>query len=48
MLHKPIIVSKDCLNKSEDQEIKKIKPVIRNSFDALIRQNSDAKQTKNN
>ena len=30
IFHKPIIVSKDNIDKLEEQEIKKIRPIIRN------------------
>ena len=38
LFSKPIIVSKDDMDKFEEQELKKIRPVIRNSFDPLIKQ----------
>ena len=38
LFSKPIIVSKDDMDKFDEQELKKIRPVIRNSFDRLIKQ----------
>ena len=38
LFYKPIIVSKDDLNKFEKQEMKKIRPIKRNWFDLLIKQ----------
>ena len=39
LFHKLIIVSKEDMDKFEEQEIKKIRPIIRNWFDQLIKQN---------
>ena len=46
LLHKPIIVSKDDMDKFEEQEIKKIRPIIRNWFDQLIKQNVMGEKSK--
>ena len=34
-----MIISKDDMDKFEEQEIKKIRPIIRNLFDKSIKQN---------
>ena len=39
LFYEPIILSKGDLDKSEEQEIKKIMPIKRNWFDWLIKQN---------
>ena len=36
LFHKPIIVSKDDMDKFEEQEMEKIRPIKRNWFDRLI------------
>ena len=38
LFNKPIIVSKDDMDKFEEHEMKKIRPIIRNWFDWLIKQ----------
>ena len=38
LLDKPIIMSKDDMEKFEEHEMKKITPIIRNWFDRLIKQ----------
>ena len=38
LLDKPIIMSKDDMEKFEKHEMKKITPIIRNWFDRLIKQ----------
>ena len=40
------MVSKDDIDKSEEQEMKKIRPVKRNWFDRLIKQNVMGKKPK--
>ena len=40
------MVSKDDIDKSEEQEMKKIRPVKRNWFDRLIKQNLMGKKPK--
>ena len=39
LLHKPIIVSKDDMDKFEEQEMKKIRPIIRTLSDQVINNN---------
>ena len=39
LLHKPIYVSKDDMDRFEEQEMKKIRPIIRKWFDQLINKN---------
>ena len=39
LFYKPIRVSKDDMDKFEEQEMKKIRPIKRNWFDQLIKQN---------
>ena len=46
LFHKPIIVSKDDMDKGEEQELKKIRPITRNWFDRLIKQNAMEKKPK--
>ena len=43
---KPIIVSIDDMDKFEEQEMKKTRPIIRNCFDRLIKQNVMRKKVK--
>ena len=43
---KPIIMSKDDLDKFEKQEMKKIRPIKRNWFDRLIKQGAMRKKSK--
>ena len=44
--HKPIITSKDNMDKFVEQEMKKISPIIRNWFDWLMKQNVIGKKSK--
>ena len=46
LFHKPIIVSKDDLDKFEKQEMRKIRPIIRNWLHWLIKQNVMGKKPK--
>ena len=46
LFYKPIIVSKDDLDKLEEQEMKKIRPIKRNWFDRLIKQSVKRKKSK--
>ena len=46
LFYKPIIVSKDNLNKFEKQEMKKIRSIKRNWFDRLIKQSVMRKKSK--
>ena len=46
IFHKPIVVSKYNLNMCEEQEMRKIKPIIKNWFDRLIKQNVMWKKPK--
>ena len=46
LCYKPIIVSKDDMDKFEEQEMKKIRPIKRNWFDWLIKQNVMGKKPK--
>ena len=46
LFYKPIIVSKDDMDKFEEQEMKKIRPIERNWFDRLIKQNLMGKKPK--
>ena len=46
LFNKPIIVSKDDMDKFEEHEMKKIRPIIRNWFDWLIKQSVIGKKTK--
>ena len=46
LFYKPIIVSKDDLNKFEKEEMKKIRPIKRNWFDRLIKQSVMRKKSK--
>ena len=46
LFFKPIIVSKDDLDKFEEQKMKKIRPIKRNWFDPLIKQNVMGKKPK--
>ena len=43
---KSIIVSKEDIDKFEEQEMKKIRPIIKNCFDELIKQNVMGKKPK--
>ena len=45
-LKKSIIVSKEDTDKFEEQEMKKIRPIIKNCFDELIKQNVMGKKPK--
>ena len=46
IFHKPTVVSKYNLNMCEEQEMRKIKPVKKNWFDRLIKQNVMWKKPK--
>ena len=46
LFYKPIFVSKDDMDKFEEQEMKKIRPIKRNWFDWLIKQNGMGKKPK--
>ena len=46
LFYKPITVSKDDMDKFQEQEMKKIKPIKRNWFDRLIKQNVMGKKPK--
>ena len=46
IFHKSIVVSKYNLNMCEEQEMRKIKPIIKNWFDRLIKQNVMWKKPK--
>ena len=46
LFHKPIIVSKDDLDKFEKQEMRKIRPIIRNWLHWFIKQNVMGKKPK--
>ena len=46
LFYQPIIVSKDDMDKLEQQEMKKIRPVKRNWVDQLIKQNVMGKKPK--
>ena len=46
LFHKPIIVSKDDMDKFDEQEMKKIRPIIRKWFDRLIDKNVMGKKHK--
>ena len=46
LFHKPITVSIDDMDKFEEQEMKKTRPIIRNWFDRLIKQNVMRKKLK--
>ena len=46
LFYKPIIVSKGDLDKFEEQEMKKMRPIKRNWFDRLIKQNAMGKKPK--
>ena len=46
IFHKPIVVSKYNLNMCEEQEMRKIKAIIKNWFDRLIKQNVMRKKPK--
>ena len=37
LFYKPIIVSKDDMDKFEEQEMKKIRPIIKKWYDQLIK-----------
>lgn len=46
LFHKPIIVSKDNMDKLEEQEMKKMRPIIRKWFDQLINKSVVGKKLK--
>ena len=46
LFDKPITVSIDDMDKFEEQEMKKTRPIIRNWFDRLIKQNVMRKKLK--
>ena len=46
LFHKLIIMSKDDMDKFEEEEMKNIRPIIRNWFDQLIKQNMMGKKPK--
>ena len=46
LFFKPIMVSKNGMEKFEEQEMKKIRPIKRNWFDLLIKQNIMGKKPK--
>ena len=46
LFNKSIIVSKNDIDKFEEQEMKKIRPMIKNCFDQLIKQNVMGKKPK--
>ena len=46
LFNKPIIVSKDDMDKFEEHEMKKIRSVVRNWFDRLIKQSVMGKKPK--
>ena len=46
LFNKPIIVSKDDMDKFEEHEMKKIRPILRNWFDWLIKQSVIGKRPK--
>ena len=46
LFYKPIILSKDDLDKFEEQEMKKIRPIQINLFDRLIKQSVKRKKSK--
>ena len=46
LFHKPIIVSKDDMDKFDEQEMKKIRPIIREWFGRLINKNVMGKKHK--
>ena len=46
LFYKPVIVSKDDMDKFEEQEMKKIRPIKRNWFDRLIKRNVMGKKPK--
>ena len=46
LFHKLIIMSKDDMDKFEEEEMKNIRPIIRNWFDQLIKQNMMWKKPK--
>ena len=46
LFFKPIMVSKDDMDKFEEQEIKKIRRIKRNWFDRLIKQNVMRRKSK--
>ena len=46
LFYKPIIVSKDDMDKFEEQKMKKIRPVKRNWFDRLFKQSVLRKKSK--
>ena len=46
LFYKPIVVSKDDLDKFEEQEMKKIRQIKRNWFDRLIKESVMRKKSK--
>ena len=46
LFYKPIIVSKDDMDKFEEQEMKKIRPIKKKLYDWLIKQSVIGKKTK--
>ena len=46
LFNKPIIVSKDDMDKFEEHEMKKIRPILRNWFDWLIKKSVIGKRPK--
>ena len=46
LFHKLIIMSKDDMDKFEEEEMQNIRPIIRNWFDQLIKQNMMGKKPK--
>ena len=46
LFHKVIIMSNDDMDKFEEEEMKNIRPIIRNWFDQLIKQNMMGKKPK--
>ena len=46
LFHKLIIMSKDDMDKFEEEEMKNMRPIIRNWFDQLIKQNMMGKKPK--
>ena len=46
LFYKPIIVSKDDMDKLEEQEMKKIRPIKKKLYDRLIKQSVMRKKTK--
>ena len=46
LFYKPVIMSEDDMDKFEEQEMKKIRPIKRNWFDRLIKRNVMGKKPK--